>query len=31
MHQDFIHIDYRIQFDTPFHLGTGLRRGFIGS
>lgn len=29
MHRDFIHIDYRIQFDTPFHLGTGLRRGLL--
>ena len=29
MHRDFINIDYRIQFDTPFHLGTGLRRGLL--
>lgn len=29
MHRDFIRIDYRIQFDTPFHLGTGLRRGLL--
>ncbi len=29
MHRDFINIDYRIQFDTPFHLGTGLRRSLL--
>ena len=29
MPRDFINIDYRIQFETPFHLGTGLRRGLL--
>lgn len=29
MHRDFIDIDYQIKFDTPFHLGTGLRRGLL--
>ncbi len=29
MQRDFINIDYQIQFDTPFHLGTGFRRGLL--
>jgi len=29
MPRDFINIDYRIQFETPFHFGTGLRRGLL--
>lgn len=29
MDRDFINIDYRIQFETPFHFGTGLRRGLL--
>ncbi len=29
MHRDLINIDYQIQFETPFHLGTGLRRGML--
>lgn len=29
MHRDLINIDYQIQFETPFHLGTGLRRGLL--
>ena len=29
MPRDFINIDYEIQFETPFHLGTGLRRGLL--
>ena len=29
MPQDFINIAYQIQFETPFHLGTGLRRGLL--
>jgi CRISPR/Cas system CSM-associated protein Csm3 (group 7 of RAMP superfamily) len=26
---DSLHIDYRLQFESPFHLGTGLRSGLI--
>lgn len=29
MPRDFINIGYQIQFETPFHLGTGLRRGLL--
>ncbi len=29
MHQDLIYIDYQIQFDTPFHFGTGLCRDLL--
>lgn len=29
MPRDFINIAYQIQFETPFHLGTGLRRGLL--
>lgn len=29
MPRDFISIDYHIKFETPFHFGTGLRRGLL--
>ena len=29
MPRDFINIDYRIEFETPFHFGTGLRRNLL--
>ena len=29
MQRDFINIDYQIQFEVPFHFGTGLRRGLL--
>ncbi len=29
MRRDFISIDYYIQFETPFHFGTGLRRNLL--
>lgn len=29
MPRDFIDINYQIKFDTPFHLGTGLRQGLL--
>ena len=29
MQRDFISIDYHIQFKTPFHFGTGLRRNLL--
>ncbi len=29
MQRDFISIDYRIEFETPFHFGTGLRRNLL--
>ena len=29
MQRDFINIDYRIEFKTPFHFGTGLRRNLL--
>ena len=29
MPRDFINIDYHIQFETPFHFGTGLRRNLL--
>lgn len=29
MPRDFINIEYQIQFEKPFHLGTGLRRGLL--
>lgn len=29
MQQHFINIDYHIEFETPFHFGTGLRRGLL--
>ncbi len=29
MQRDFINIDYQIQFKTPFHFGTGLRRDLL--
>ena len=29
MRRDFISIDYHIQFETPFHFGTGLRRNLL--
>lgn len=29
MRRDFINIDYRIEFKTPFHFGTGLRRNLL--
>lgn len=29
MPRDFINIDYHIEFETPFHFGTGLRRELL--
>ena len=29
MSRDFINIDYHIEFETPFHFGTGLRQGLL--
>ena len=29
MQRDFIRIDYQIEFETPFHFGTGLRRDLL--
>ena len=29
MQRDFIRIDYHIEFETPFHFGTGLRRDLL--
>ena len=29
MRRDFISIDYHIEFETPFHFGTGLRRDLL--
>ncbi len=29
MTRDFINIDYHIEFETPFHFGTGLRRNLL--
>lgn len=29
MQRDFVNIDYQIEFETPFHLGTGLRRDLL--
>ena len=29
MQRDFISIDYLIEFETPFHFGTGLSRGLL--
>lgn len=29
MQRDFINIDYHIEFETPFHFGTGLRRDLL--
>ena len=29
MPQDFINIDYQIEFETPFHFGTGLHRNLL--
>lgn len=29
MQRDFVAIDYQIEFETPFHFGTGLRRSLL--
>ena len=29
MQRDFIDINYHIEFETPFHFGTGLRRNLL--
>ena len=29
MKRDFVNIDYQIEFETPFHFGTGLRRALL--
>ena len=29
MQRDFVNIDYQIEFEAPFHLGTGLRRDLL--